>query len=74
MAIIRRKQVNSFGSAQVDRTLYSLETEAELEKLDRELDHDYVPMDVFIDPSTMKAHFRDSSIRARLRENRSGSF
>jgi hypothetical protein len=44
---------------------YSLEVEAELEKLDREAGHDYVPMDIFIDRWTMKEHFQDSSIRAR---------
>lgn len=38
----------------------------ELEKLDREAGHDYVPMDVFIDPRTMKEHFQESSIRTRL--------
>ena len=74
MTIIIRKHANSFGSAQEDQTLYSLETEAELEKFDRELDHDYVPMDIFIDPDTIKEHFRDSSIRARLKGNRLGFF
>jgi len=49
-------------------TLYSLE--GELEKLDRELGHDYVPMDVFIDPQTVKEHFKESSVRARLRRAR----
>lgn len=38
----------------------------ELEKLDREAGHDYVPMDVFIDPRTMKEHFQESAIRSRL--------
>jgi len=46
------------------RTLYSLEVEAELEESDRRLGHEYVPMDVFIDPSTMKQHFGVSSLRA----------
>jgi hypothetical protein len=65
--------VNSCGRAQVDRNLYSLEMETVLENLDREFGHDYVPMDVFIDSRTMKEHFQDSSIQARLREYRSGS-
>ena len=42
----------------------------ELEKLDREAGHDYVPMDLFIDPETMKEHFQASSIRARLKRTR----
>lgn len=45
--------------------LYSLEVEAELERLDREAGHDYVPMDVFVDPRTVKEHFQASSLRAR---------
>jgi hypothetical protein len=65
--------VNSCGRAQVDRNLYSLEMETVLENLDREFGHDYVPMDVFIDSRTMKEHFQDSSIQARLREYRSRS-
>jgi hypothetical protein len=48
-----------------DWTLHSLKSEAELEKLDRQAGHEYVPMDVFIDPRTMKEHFQDSSIRSR---------
>jgi len=63
-----RKHVKCTSRAQVDWTLYRLETEAEAEKLDREIGHDYVPMDVFIDPRTMKEHFQESPIRARLKE------
>ncbi len=48
-----------------DGTLYSLKDEAEVEKLDRQAGHEYLPMDVFVDPRTMKEHFQDSSIRAR---------
>ena len=68
MTNIRRKHVNCTSRAQIDWTLYSLEMEAEVEKLDRESGHDYVPMDVFIDPRTMKEHFQESPIRARLKE------
>ena len=38
----------------------------ELEELDRELGHDYVPMDLFIDQRTINEHFHESSIRSRL--------
>jgi hypothetical protein len=68
MTNIVRKDAKCTSRAQVDGTLYSLKTEAEVEKLDREMDHDYVPMDVFIDPKTVKEHFQDPPIRARLKE------
>ena len=45
-------------------TRHSLEEK--YEKLDREADHDYVPMDLYIDPRTMQEHFQESSVRARL--------
>lgn len=68
MTNIIRKDVKCTSKARVDWALYSLETEAEVEKLDREIGHDYLPMDVFIDPRTVKEHFQDSPIRARLKE------
>ena len=64
MTNIMRKRISK---AHLEWTLYSLETEAEVEKLDREIGHDYVPMDVFIDSRTMKEHFQESPIRARLK-------
>ena len=63
-----QKTVMCTSRAHENETLYSLKTEAEVEKLDREIGHDYVPMDVFIDPRTMKEHFQESPIRARLKE------
>ena len=65
MTKIMRKRTST---AHLNWALYSLETEAEVEKLDREIGHDYVPMDVFIDPRTIKEHFQESPIRARLKE------
>jgi len=50
---------------QNDWSLHSFEVEAELEKLDRQAGHDYVPMDVFVDARTRKEHFQSSSIRSR---------
>jgi len=50
---------------QNDWSLNSFEVEAELEKLDRQAGHDYVPMDVFVDPRTRKEHFQSSSVNAR---------
>ena len=34
------------------------EGNAELRKLDRQEGHEYLPMNVFVDPATMKTHFR----------------
>jgi hypothetical protein len=46
-------------------TLYSCDRAAELLGADRHADREYLPMDVFVDPKTMRQHFQGSSIRAR---------
>ena len=46
----------------IDRPACSLEAKAELEELDCELGHEYLPMDVFVDIDTMKEHFQVSPI------------
>jgi hypothetical protein len=51
---------------QADWTLYSPKVEVELEKLDCQTGHQYLPMDVYVDPKTIKEHFQASSIRDRL--------
>ena len=48
--------------------------EDELGSLDRRLGHDYLPMDVFVDPSTVQEHFQVSSIRARWIRTHPGAF
>ena len=57
--------VTCTSGARVKWTLLSLKGEAEAEKLDRQAGHEYVPMDVFVDPGTMKEHFQASSISSR---------
>ena len=57
--------VTCTSGVHVKRTLLSLKDEAEAEQLDRQAGHDYVPMDVFVDPGTMKEHFQASSISSR---------
>ena len=42
-----------------------LKGESELEYLDRRAGHEYIPMDVYIDPNTMEEHFHAASIRKR---------
>jgi len=55
-------------SGRVEQDLLSLEVEAELEKSDRQAGHDYLPMDVFVDPGAIKEHFQVSSICCRRTE------
>ena len=43
-------------------SMHSAEVEAELGKLDRQAGHQYVPMDVYLDPGTINEHFHVSSI------------
>jgi hypothetical protein len=38
---------------------------SEQEKLDRQANHQYVPMDIYLDNETIQEHFRMSSIRNR---------
>ena len=65
MTYSKENLVDCTGTGQTDWSLYSLDREAELERLDREAGHDYLPMDVFVDLRTMKEHFQDSAVRAR---------
>jgi len=48
-----------------DSALGSLKSKAELEKLDIQEGHEYVPMDVYIDLPEEEEHFRASSILSR---------
>jgi len=43
--------------------------EREFEQIDREAGHDYLPMDIYIDSLTIREHFREPSIRGRLRRS-----
>ena len=54
------------GKDQTDGVVNSLKGESELEYLDHQPGHQYLPMDVYIDPGTMEEHFQTSSIRSRL--------
>ena len=42
-----------------------LKSESELEYQDRRAGHEYIPMDVYIDPNTMEEHFHAASISNR---------
>ncbi|MCG6860216.1 MAG: hypothetical protein LJE70_02875 [Chromatiaceae bacterium] len=67
MTDIKHNSIACTGRDHTDWSLYSLGGEAELEGLDRDAGHDYLPMDVYVDPRTVAEHFQDSSIRARWR-------
>ena len=53
--------VTSIGRGRMHRNLRA----AALEASDRQGRHEYVPMDVFVDPRTIKEHFLISTIRGR---------
>jgi hypothetical protein len=53
------------GMGKTDWILDSFKGVSELEKLDRQSGHQYIPMDVYVDPKTIKEHFQASSIRNR---------
>jgi len=55
MTRITQNPITRSSNAHANRTAYSLE---ESEKLDREENRDYLPMDVYIDPQTIKNHFQ----------------
>jgi hypothetical protein len=61
MTNIMQNPITCSGKDQEDRLLHFLQVEAELKRVDGQADHEYVPMDVFVDPRTMKEHFQYSS-------------
>lgn len=50
--------------ARTDRTPYSLDKAAETQRLDCNVGREYLPMNVFVDPKTMRQHFQVLLIRA----------
>jgi len=58
------------GMCQTDWVLDSYRGKSELEKLDNQSAHQYIPMDVYVDPQTIKEHFQASSIHNRWLENK----
>jgi hypothetical protein len=59
---------HSAGCAGKEHTCWildSIKCPAEPEKPDRQSGHQYIPMDVYVDPKTKKKHFQASSIRKR---------
>lgn len=44
------------------QTLYSLDGAAELESSDQQAGREYLPMDVFVDPTTIRHHFQGWSV------------
>lgn len=65
-----QKPATRASSGREDLTLFTPEGKAELEMLDRQADHEYVPMDVFVDRETIRGHFQASSIRSRWTRTR----
>lgn len=60
-----QKAVVCTSGGRADWALYSRKGEAELEKLDLQAGCEYVPMDVYIDPGTIRKHFQAAPILDR---------
>jgi hypothetical protein len=65
MAVAKHKPSVFESRNQTQGRLCSLEDGRELEKFDRQAGHTYLPMDVYVDPTTIAEHFQASSISAR---------
>ena len=46
------------------RALRAVKVKAELERIERRADHECIPMDIFVNPMTMREHFQYSSLLA----------
>ena len=53
-----------------DPDLLHLEIEAELENADHRVGHEYLPMDIFVDPRMIRQHFQIDSVYARISGHR----
>ena len=56
MTRITQNPITRSSNAHASWTAYSLKEKSE--KLDREENHDYLPMDVYIDPQTIRNNFQ----------------
>jgi hypothetical protein len=65
MAHTKQDPSTRIGTDQADGVLNCLTGESELENIDRQAGHQYLPMDVYIDSKTMDEHFHASSIHRR---------
>jgi len=54
------------GMGQTDWVLYSCRGESVPEKTGNKSAHQYIPMDVYVDPQTINEHFQASAIHNRL--------
>ena len=53
------------GMEQTDRVLYSCHGKTEHERSGNRTTHQYIPMDVYVDPETINKHFHASAIHDR---------
>ena len=56
------------GKGQAEGVLTSLKGVSELENIDHQAGHQYLPVDVYFAPGTMEEHFHASSIRCRCKK------
>jgi hypothetical protein len=58
MTNVRHKPITCTSRGQKDWAPRSLAVEAEREDRNRQAEHEYLPMDVFLDLNTIKEHFQ----------------
>jgi len=63
MTTMRHNTTTCTGRNHKDYSRRSLEVEAEQKNRDGQRDHEYLPMDIFLDLRTIKEHFQYSSVR-----------
>jgi len=56
MTRITHNHITHSSNPHTNRTAYYLKEESE--KLQREENHDYLPIDVYVDPQTVRNHFQ----------------
>jgi hypothetical protein len=67
MTTSKQSSASCTGGDLKNWSLHELKDEAELEDRDRRTGHDYVPMDLYVDPRERSQHFAASKVLKRLR-------
>ena len=54
--------------------VFSLDVEMELAESDQRIGHEYLPMDIYVDPITIERHFQVASVYARIHRRHPNGF
>ena len=58
MANAKQSHFTGTSGDKTDRSMNDLKGEAALERMDHQADDEYLPMDIYVDPRTVKEHFQ----------------